>query len=447
MSNSSNPADYRARVLAWFPPEQGPVLILGNPASVFPRHLAALWRAFGMTVHLVTRRWQGERALADGTHIMTSSDDDRGVRALANRAVERALSPVESAITWVQRGRYSQAMGFETSYRPRVTPALVDALSISRFVRRLRPQFVCGQEVFSYGPATALSGRVPRILMPWGGDIYMYANTSTLASQAVRASLRHVDLVVPGSPLAGDYLTRRFGVPPGRMHFGGLWALDRQRFTRATGSDRDRIRTSYGIPADAFVVMNVRRFFPAWGSETALGAFLRFAQEHGTAHFIMLGGAGTEEFVTRARHDVDRRGLSARFTLFDGDLALAECAKLMSIADVFVSFMREWDMRPLASILEAVACGAAPVLGDQPEYRAMATLGFRSAICPPGDEGAAVAALRRYAAHHALLHDTVAANLAYLDAHENGAVQALSLLERVHEIRRTGATMSRGPAG
>ncbi len=37
----------------------------------------------------------------------------------------------------------------------------------------------------------------------------------------------------------------------------------------------------------------------------------------------------------------------------------------MTVTDIALSLMREQDMRPLASILEAVACGAPPILSDR----------------------------------------------------------------------------------
>jgi glycosyltransferase involved in cell wall biosynthesis len=301
----------------------------------------------------------------------------------------------------------------------------------------MRPQFVCGQEVFAYGLATAFSRKVPRLLMPWGGDVYMYADTTTLASAVVRYALTHVDLVVPGSTLAREYLHDRFGVPMERMHCGGLWALDRSRFRRASDALRTEICARHGISPTALIVMNVRRFFPAWGADLAFEAFIRFAREHATVHFVMLGGNGTEALVSRARTVIAREGLSGRFTMFEGDLPLEECAALMAVSDICVSLMRERDMRPFASILEAVACGAVPILGDQEEYRLMEREGFQAIFCPPGDEDAVIGALRSYTASDALRDETSRRNFRYLDMHENGREQAIDLLRRVRSICET----------
>jgi glycosyltransferase involved in cell wall biosynthesis len=418
----------------WFPPERGPVVVIGNAGSVFPRHLASLWRSMGLDARIVTRRWHGDRLLADGTPIIVTIETEGRARRTAHDLVEGAAWMVESSVVSLQEARFRNAMGSETTYRPSLSPCFADALGLSRCINQMRPQFVCGQEVFAYGLATALSRAVPRFLMPWGGDVYMYAETSSLAFAAVRYALTHVDLVVPGSALAAQYLSERFGVPLHHMHCGGLWALDRARFQRANEARRIGICEQYGIDPGALVVMNVRRFFPAWGSDMALNAFVRFGHECPSAHFVMLGGAGTEGFVAAARQLLTGEKLSERFTILDGDRPLEDCAALMSIADVCVSLMRERDMRPFASILEAVSCGAVPVLGDQPEYRAMEQLGFQSTLCPPGDESAVVEALRQYAASPALRVAIAKRNLEYLNIHEDGRAQAISLLRRVRDI-------------
>ena len=373
--------------------------------------------------------------LQDGTPVMSSGGQESPLRKRVYSALEWLLWQVESRIYARQRQRYEAAMGSETSYRPFASPWTVDALSISRFVRALRPQFICGQEVFAYGLATSLCRGIPRLLMPWGGDVYMYSETTSVAFALVKYALRNVDLVVPGSSLAGRHIQSRFGVPHDRLYYGGLWALDRERFQRATAEENVRIRARFKIDPDDLVVMNVRRFFPAWGSDVALRAFCRFAREWPPSHFVLLGGAGTERLVEAARARLATEGLTSRFTLIDGDLPLADCAALMSISDIYVSLMGELDMRPLASILEAASAGGAPVLGDQPEYRAMERLGFSALFAKREDSDSAVDAIRQYASNPAFRRTAVAKNAAYIRDHEDGREQALALLRRVWSLR------------
>ena len=388
----------------------------------------------GLDARILTRRWEGDRIINE-VPVLVTADSESPARKRAYDVVERLMWQVESPLARFQRARYLAAMGSETTYRPYISAWVADAFGISRVVREMRPQFICGQEVFAYGLATAFSRGTPRVLMPWGGDVYMYADTTTMASAAVRFALTHVDLVAAGSPLARDYLHKRFGVDEARMHVGGTWALDRERFSLKSDIERVRVRARLGIAAGALVIMNVRRFYPAWGSDLAFNSFVRFAKEHSSSHFILLGGQGTEPFVAAARATLERERLSDRFTLFDGEVQLEECAACMSVADIVVSLMREQDMRPLSSILEASACGGAPILGDQAEYRAMERLGFRALFCPAEDHEKILGCIREYAGSERLRAETALQNQRYLDEHEDGRQQAIALLRRIRSIR------------
>lgn len=389
----------------------------------------------GLDARILTRRWDGDRIVNGQVPVLVTTDLESSSRKRAYETLEKLVWQVESRLLIFQQTRYRTAMGSETTYRPFISPWIADAVGISRVVRQLRPQFICGQEAFAYGLATAFSRGTPRVLMPWGGDVYMYADTTTMASAAVRFALNHVDLVTAGSPLAVDHLQNRFGVPKTRMHVGGTWALDRLHFSPKGDAERASVRARLRIDPGALIVMNVRRFFPAWGSDLAFNSFIRFAKEHSSSHFILLGGAGTEPFVAAARAFLERERLSDRFTLFDGEIPLEDCAACMSVADIFVSLMREQDMRPLSSILEASACGAAPVLSDQGEYRAMERLGFRALFCPTEDEDRILDCLRQYAGDERLRAETAVQNQRYLDQHEDGRRQAIALLRRIRSIR------------
>src|SRR5262249_12503466 len=138
----------------------------------------------------------------------------------------------------------------------------------------LQPRFIFGQEVFYYGLATAFCRRTTRVLMPWGGDVFMYAEASAIAFAMVRYSLQHVDLVCPSSVTAASHICSRFGVPSERIA-PISWGVDRRIFRRVSVDERKEICVSFGLDPCSTIIMNVRRFRPAWGSDAAIAAFLR----------------------------------------------------------------------------------------------------------------------------------------------------------------------------
>lgn len=411
----------------------GPAVIIGNPSSIFPRQLASYWRCRGMDVVIVTHSWGGEEALPDGTRILSSAAHETSLSRKQLAILSMILKQVERADLIIEKNRYRQAMGAKADYRPAFTGPVVGGISIARFVRSLRPRFVFGQEAFAYGLATALCFGFPKILMPWGGDIYRYAETSILAFAMVKYALQHVDLVCPGSAVAARHICTRYRVPEHRVH-AVPWGVDQQMFAKADRDERRRICRKYDINPGAMIFMNARRFRPEWGCDLALEAFIRLAEEYPSFHFVMLGGLGTEPYVHAARHQLIRRGLEHRFTLFEGDIPLSDCAELMSVSDVFVSLMRTRDMGS-ASILQAASAGGAPVLRDQEEYRKMERLGFRALfVVNVEDVESVVDALRSYADNQELRQDFVNRNQVYLTKYEDYDRQMRKLLDLIDEV-------------
>src|SRR5262245_52051478 len=134
--------DEMARVAErWFPVERGPVLVIGNAGSIFTRHLASLWRSFGIDARLLTRRWHGERTVGDGIPVVVATDREGPVRSAAYQWLEWGISQFESRLVAIQGERYTAAMGSETCYRPFVSPAIGDAMGLAHVVRTMRPQF------------------------------------------------------------------------------------------------------------------------------------------------------------------------------------------------------------------------------------------------------------------------------------------------------------------
>jgi glycosyltransferase involved in cell wall biosynthesis len=413
----------------------GPAVIIGVPQSVFVQELAADWRRRGLDVIVVTSgHWKGDERLPCGSTVIAA---DRA----AAPAIRRELSAIAPILTLLDQemqsafaSRAAEALADwdPGAACPSTAAPLHDALAISAVVASLAPRFVIGLEVFAHGVATALCRGTPRILMPWGGDIYLFAETNPLAFAMTQYALQSVDLIWCCSVTARRRLVDRFGAPAARIRTAS-WGVDVARFAPAEVDERDRIRTWLGVPPGRRVVMMARRFRPPWGSAAALEAFLQVAAARPDTHFLIAGGAGGETRIRDAAARVAAEGLSGRFTCIDSDLSLEDWRRCLSIADVTVNLMRTSDLRS-AGLMQAAAAGGAPVLSDQPEYRQMAREGFHALFAGADDVGGAVEAIVRYLDDAPLRQATVAANRSFLAAHEDHETRMRQLLDWIGEL-------------
>ena len=415
--------------------EDGPAVLIGPLNTIWLNELASCWRSRGIPTVVVTYKWNGGRSLPDGTPVLSSFEHESNWSKRHLSALNSTLRQIERVTHVVEKKRYSRVMvpAGRNDYLSLAEP-IVFGISISRFVRSLKPRFVYGHEVSTYGLATALCHGFPRILQPWGGDIYERADASFLMSKIVKYSLRHVDLVCSGSITAVRRVIDRFGVSPDRGQTVA-WGVDRGMFCRADNEKRQIVCTKYGIDPAAIVFMNVRRFRPPWGCDIILNAFIRFASERPPSHFVLLGGANSEPYVLEARKRLAGTPLEKRFTFFEGEIPLADCAELMSVADVFTSVVRKQDIGS-SGVLQAAAAGGAPILSDHSEYREMVHLGFKAIFVDIHNEDTIITAMRTYAEDESLRRSTADCNQQYISRYEDYEHQMTKLLELIDQVSR-----------
>lgn len=392
--------------------------ILGNPNSIFVQQLSSVMQTLEITPTIFTYSSR-IKVLPNGTEIITNADTQpKLVKSFSSKA-RYGLGRLENLYFRINSQRYASAM---QEYKgehpvPYASWAVINGLGMARSVKKFQPDFVFGLEAFNYGFATAMSGVSPRCLMPWGGDIFNFARTSPFAHALTRFSLRNCDLICPTSISAGKFIKTQFHVGESAI-YPVSWGVDQKQFVRA--SDEERVGTCqrYNIRPDSTIVMNVRRFNPAWGSNIALEAFLRLSEQDENYHFILLGNSFSKEYLVKEKARI-APCRAARFTFFEDEISLQQCADLMAVSDIFTSLMQKNDMRS-ASILQATACGAAPVLAEQAEYREMERLGFSARFVKPYSVEDVAEAIRLFANQPQLRENTAKQNFRYIGEHEDG---------------------------
>lgn len=403
--------------------------------SLFPRQLAEFWRAKGVRTALVTRDLPDPESERAFDVVLTRNDVmPRRAHGWLRARLIHVSHLLERALVAPFRSSYHRRTGRPRSegWYPWFVGPLFDSGPLARAARSLDPLFAFGHEVTSYGPAVARCRGVPRILFPWGGDVFLYSRTSPFLWLLARSTLRSVDLVLPSSTTAARSIQERFRIPAERVR-PLSWGVDRGMFRQATPPERERILARWGIPPAASVVLNVRQFHPLWGCSVALEAFLALAPDHPTVHFIMLGGIRTETLVAEARRKVAAAGLDGRITLLDDRVPLETVAELMSVADVFTSLMAAADMRS-ASVLQAAAAGAVPVLSDAEEYREMERQGFQARFVSPTDPAEVVRAIADLLGARETASAIRHANDHYIARHEDRSVQLERMWQLILEV-------------
>ncbi len=253
-------------------------------------------------------------------------------------------------------------------------------------VERMQPDLVHALRIpFEGMLATYTPPEVPLVVSIWGNDLTLHAAGSAQMGSLTRKTLARADALLAD---AGRDIRLAAG-----------WGLDPQKPTRMVpgsgGIDLDEIRSALAaepgaeeaawlarLLPDQPLVINPRGFRTgSVRTDTFFEAVPRVLESRPEAVFACAAMAGQEEAL---RH-VEHLHLQDRVWLLP-HLPQAALWRLFGRAAVSVS-VSQHDGTP-NSLLEAMACGCFPVVGDLESLRDWITPGVNGLLVEPGDPGA-----------------------------------------------------------
>ncbi len=255
---------------------------------------------------------------------------------------------------------------------PRALRYPLAAPALHALVARLRPSVINAHFVPNYGFMTALAGVRPHALTVWGSDVLLSARRSPLHRLRARVALAHADLVLTDAAMLTDAVVG-LGVPRARTVMVPL-GVDTRVFAPAPR----------GISPGLLRVVSTRRLEPVYDIPTLLAGAAEAAR--GTSFALDIAGSGS------LRTPLERAAREMRHTSFHGGLPEAGIAGLLQCADVYVS--TSLSDSTSVSLLEAMACGAFPVVSDIPANREWIEDGVNGLLFPPRDAVRLAACLR-----------------------------------------------------
>ena len=275
-----------------------------------------------------------------------------------------------------------QSLGVATripiARRAAIAPAL------GRLAKRLDADVVHAHYLLPYGYWAARSGAGPLVISPWGSDALVDGREEPGRSRAEQA-VRAADLVVVNSN-ALERASLELGADAEKIRHV-LWHVDLDGFAPERADPN--LRSSFGWPDDALVILSLRNFRPDTNIDTLFFAFLRVAEVEPRARLLLAGDTGP------LRPSLE--SLAAKMRLEDRvafhRLHARDLPPLVATADVVVSIANSDSTPP--SLLEAMASGRAMVCADAASIDEWVRSGEGAEIVPVRDEPATAEAILR----------------------------------------------------
>lgn len=256
--------------------------------------------------------------------------------------------------------------GVESMIHPpqtRRARGVVRALTLERAIRRLRPDLV-HVHFASQGLSSLPLARAPRVIVStMGGDVL--PEQGMLRSRRKRALLRLLlrrarAITCKSAKLEEGLL--RWGDFAHKVHRIN-WGIDLEAFR--PGLATDALRERYAIPAGDRVLFCARICQPLYNKLTVARAFARARAQGLVATLLISEFHADPAYLARLRALVEELGVQAQVR-FVGAIPYADMPAHLNLADLVIAIPSS-DGLP-QSTLEAMACGAYPVVGDLAAY-------------------------------------------------------------------------------
>lgn len=252
--------------------------------------------------------------------------------------------------------------------------------SLKEALASFRPDIVSALYLGGYGLIAAKSGFRPLAVSSLGSDLLVDYPSSIVHRLQIRYVLKKADLVITDA----EELSRiaiSIGARPEKI-LKAYMGIDETIFFppgRAPGAAVER-----GRPR----IVSTRNLYPIYGVDLLVDA-APVIREKTDALFIMCGD-GPER--NRLEEKVKKLGLGQSF-VFRGTLTPSEIADELRAADVYVSTSKSDSTS--VSLLEAMACGALPVVTDLAANREWIEDGENGLIVPTAHSSALAEAVLR----------------------------------------------------
>jgi glycosyltransferase involved in cell wall biosynthesis len=232
----------------------------------------------------------------------------------------------------------------------------------SRKIREMNPDIVNAHFVPNYGLIAALIGRHPLIISCWGSDILEPPRKGVLRKLRIRYALRQADFVTAdGEDLVDEAV--QYGVPETRC-LNVPMGVDARIFSPPSQKESPP------------VVTHLRDLEPIYNPQVCIKAFTLAAKKE-KIKAVMLGEGSMREAIERV-------ATSGKLKIqFVPRLCQSDVAETLRRTAIYVS-TSTCDSTSV-TLLEAMACGAFPVVTDMPGNREWIEDGVNGYLIPCDD--------------------------------------------------------------
>ena len=231
-----------------------------------------------------------------------------------------------------------------------------------QIVRKIQPDILHAHQVAGNGWVGAATGYHPFIVTAWGSDLLLGPHRSRIQRQLAKWVLQRADYVTCVSEGLMQ-AAKSLGADPQKLEMA-TWGIDTDVFHPASPADKQAIRAQIGLHPTDLLVLSIRAIKEVYNPLDIAKAIPLVLKRIPNVQFIIRTYGYDPHLLTQFKAIIQKHH-AAEAVQYLGDLSTEEdIANLYRAADVAISIPSS-DGTP-SSVLEALACGAVPILSDLP---------------------------------------------------------------------------------
>jgi glycosyltransferase involved in cell wall biosynthesis len=286
----------------------------------------------------------------------------RWVRWFAEKGHDATILTVEPAAPGETAGFHQIDISLPTLLRK--LSRIISVLRLLKEIHKLKPDVVHVHYLRGLAWGLGLRPFHPTVVTPWGSDVLeeQGAFREWYSKRLTTAVIRMADLIAVHS----DFLeskVRLLGPKPNSVVRIG-WGVDLTRFR--SGLVVDALRRQWNIAEDRLVIFSPRLAQRFYNHHVVIHALEQIRRQFPQVLLVISEQFGDPTYLRELKTLAEQLHLSQHIR-FVGRIPYEEMPLWLNLAKLVV-MIPESDGMP-NTLLEAMACGAVPVLRDLPQYR------------------------------------------------------------------------------
>jgi L-malate glycosyltransferase len=299
--------------------------------------------------------------------------------------------------------------------------------SLSALLEHIRPDVTLAGPLHSGAFACALA-KCPRLVsMSWAFDILVEGKTNAALGEAIQYALDHSCGAVYDAGVVAEKL--RAIAPDTLQMLGCPWGVDLALFPFARQRRRALLADLGWEKHD--VIFSNRRWSAGYDVQVAIRAFAEAHTRNSRLRMVLAGHGPLHDDVLR---EIQTGGLQDQVHVA-GRLDRAQTAAYLQAADIYLSCAPSDGSS--VSLLEAMACGAIPIVADAPGNKEWLTRNS-GWLVPAGQPAEFAEAIESaFAAGDSLRNRMAAANRLQVESRADWRSNSARLIDFLHQIGRS----------